>query len=95
MFGPKIGASTFSFSKILGGLSKTIGVANQILPLYKEAKPMIQNAKTALNIIKELGNSTTNRIIKKRNENIKPIKEKINTIQSANLTNSKGPTFFL
>ena len=85
MFGPKITTNTFSFGKILGGLSKTLGVVNQIIPIYKEAKPMIQNAKTAFNIVKEFGNTTTNRIVKTTEKNMKPIKEKINTVKSVNL----------
>ena len=63
MFGPRIGTSTFSFGKLLGGLSKTLGVVNQVIPIYKEAKPIIQNARTAFNLVKELGSTTTNRIM--------------------------------
>lgn len=94
MFGPRLGASSFSFGKLLGGLSKTLGVVNQVIPIYKEAKPIIQNAKTAFGILKEFGSSTTNRIMSNTEKNIKPIKEKINTIKSVNLNSSKGPTFF-
>lgn len=89
-----MGTSTFSVGKILGGLSKTLGVVNQVIPIYKEAKPIIQNAKTAFGIIKELGNSTTNRIMANTEKNVKPIKEKINTINSVNSSLSNGPTFF-
>jgi len=94
MFGPRVGTSTFSFGKILGGISKTLGVVNQVIPIYKEAKPMIQNAKTAFNILKEFGTSTTTRIKTNTEKNMKPIKEKINTIKSVNLSNSNAPTFF-
>lgn len=94
MFGPRIGAPTLSFGKILGGLSKTLGVVNQVIPIYKEAKPMIQNARTAFSLIKELGNTTTNRIMTNKEKNIKSIKEKINTINNVNFTNHNGPTFF-
>ena len=94
MFGPKIATSPFSFGKVLGGLSKTLGVVNQLIPIYKEAKPMIQNAKTAFNIVKEFGSSTTNRVIKTTEKNMKPIKEKINTVKSVNLKNVNVPTFF-
>ena len=86
--------SPFSIGKIVGGLSKTLGVVNQIIPLYKEAKPMIQNAKTAFSLIKEFGNTTTNRVMTNTEKNFKPLKEKINTIQNINLENQKGPTFF-
>jgi len=94
MFGPRLGTSSLSFGKILGGLSKTLGVVNQVIPIYKEAKPMIQNAKTAFSLIKEFGNTTTNRVMTNTEKNFKPLKEKINTIQNINLENQKGPTFF-
>ena len=94
MFGPKIGTSSFSFGKILGGLSKTLGVVNQVIPIYKEAKPMIQNARTAFSLIKEFGSSTTNRIISNTEKNMKPIKDKINQIEKENPITQKGPTFF-
>jgi len=82
--------NTFSFSKLIGGFSKTLGLANQIIPLYKEAKPMIENAKNAISFIKDLGNTTTSKVIEAKEKNIMPIKEKINTPE-----NKKGPTFFL
>ena len=96
MFGPRLGTSTFSFGKILGGLSKTLGVVNQVIPLYKEAKPIIQNAKTAFNLIKEMGSTTTNRIINNTEKNVKQIKESITEINDnkINYGNQKGPTFF-
>ena len=104
MFGPNIPGLTtaagrgLSFGKILGGISKTLGVVNQIIPIYKEAKPMINNAKTALSIVKEFGNSTTNRIMTNKEKNLQPLKQKIKQSQIINSTitypNEKGPTFF-
>lgn len=92
MFGPRIGTSSLSFGKILGGLSKTLGVVNQVIPIYKEAKPMIQNAKTAFSLIKEFGNSATTRVMTNTEKNLKPIKEQINKLNVSE--NKKGPTFF-
>ena len=31
--------NTSTFTKILGGISNTLSIANKALPLYKEAKP--------------------------------------------------------
>lgn len=88
--------NTFSIGKMIGGISKTLNVANQIIPLYKEAKPMIQNAKNAIGLIKEFSNTTTNKVLTNKEKNITPIKEKIEVLQSTNLRqNKKGPTFFL
>ena len=93
MFGPRLG-STFKWGTILSNTHKTLGVINQVIPIYKEAKPMINNARNAINIVKEFSNTTTNKIITNKEKNIKPIKEKINTIKSANLTYGNTPTFF-
>ncbi len=51
MFPGKI-TTGLSFAKILGGLSKALSVANQIIPIYNKAKPMIGNSKKILNILK-------------------------------------------
>ena len=97
MFGTT-NSTPLTFGKVLGGISKTLNVVNQVIPLYKEAKPMIQNAKTAFSIIKEIGNATTTKINQNVEKNVKPIKEKITEISqnnSRNTENKKGPTFFL
>ena len=100
MFGPRAFIPSFSrglpglsLTKVIGGISKTLGVVNEIIPLYKEAKPLVSNARNAINIIKELGNTTTNRVMSKKEENLKPIKEKIASINNS-ISNQKGPTFF-
>ncbi len=90
MFGPRIYPS-LSFRGVIGGLSKTLGIVNQMIPLYKEAKPMINNARNAISIIKEFSNNAPAKIITNTEKNLKPLKEKVNTIS---LNNQKGPTFF-
>lgn len=97
MFNPSPISSTFSIGKIVGGLSKTLGVVNQIIPLYKEAKPMIQNARNAIGIIKEFTNTTTQKVKTNTEKNIGPIKEKVEILKNTNVNtqNKKGPTFFL
>lgn len=42
------------FGSILTGVQKTIGTVNQVVPLYKQIKPMIANGKTFLNIMKSV-----------------------------------------
>ena len=36
--------NSLSLGKIIGGLSKTLNIVNQALPLYKQIKPIISNA---------------------------------------------------
>ena len=50
------GTSKLSFTGILDNASKTINTINQIVPLYQQVKPMFSNAKTALNIFKNVKN---------------------------------------
>ena len=87
MFGPRI--TPFSFSTVLGGLSKTLNVVNQAIPLYKQVTPMISNARKAISLIKEFSNTSINKTLTNINENVKP------TIQShVKIDNKNRPTFF-
>jgi len=96
MFGQPPISNSFSIGKVIGGLSKTLNVVNQVIPLYKEAKPMIQNARNAFSLIKEFTNTTTNKIVNTTNKNMEPIKQKVEILKQSNLEeNKKGPTFFL
>ncbi len=98
MFGPSSFPRVFpslSLGKVVSGISKTLGMVNQIIPIYKEAKPMINNARNAINILKEFSNSTTNRVMSKKEENLNLVKEQIKNMgNKINNSNSKGPTFF-
>lgn len=89
MFGNSMIPKTFSFTKILSGISKTLNVANQIIPLYNQAKPIISNARNILGVLKEF--------------NTKDLAEAKNTIEAKdyeikkedNSSNINAPTFFI
>ena len=88
---PERGLSNlFNIPRIVISLNRTLNVAKQIIPIYKEAKPMIGNLRNAFNKVKNYTNNT-NKIIEHAHENVKPIKEKINTLKNVN---SNNPTFF-
>lgn len=55
----------FTFTKFLSGAYKTLTIANQVIPLYKQVSPMIKNARSAFSIISEI--NKTNKSIKKNN----------------------------
>ena len=57
------GTSAFSFSKILSGLAKTLGVANQVIPLYQQTKPLFKNARTAYELVKGFSSPVTKKKI--------------------------------
>ena len=79
--------NAISLGKVLTGLSKTLGIANQVIPLYQQTKPLLKNMRSAYNLIKTNNKTSTleTNIIK---DGIKP-KEK--TITYPN----NSPQFFL
>lgn len=89
MFGNQMVPRAFSFTKILGGISKTLNVANQLIPLYNQAKPIISNARNILGVLKEFNSkdSVSNKnIIESNDYQIK---------KEDNSSNSNNPTFFI
>lgn len=50
----------FSFSNILNGASKTLGVINQAIPVYNQIRPMWNNAKTMFRVMKEINSNDNN-----------------------------------
>lgn len=94
MFGGKSIMSIFSISKMINGLSRTLNTVNELIPLYKNTKPAIENAKNVFGKVKEFANTNSNKIINKAQENIKPIKKKVNTIKSTNFESINEPVFF-
>lgn len=70
--------NSFSLLKIVSGLSKTLNIANQLIPLYNQMKPMLANGSKILSSLQKKMN-TSNPIIK--------------TIPSS-IPSSSTPTFF-
>ena len=50
-------ASTFTFTGLLNGASKTLGVINQAIPVFYQIKPIINNAKTMYRVAKEINSN--------------------------------------
>ena len=46
--------NSFSLLKIVGGLSKTLNVANQLIPLYKQIKPVLSNSGKILSNLQNI-----------------------------------------
>lgn len=93
MFGNQ---SPLTFTRIIGGLSKTINIANQVIPLYKQAKPLINGFSESKKVIKSLAANFMSDVKKNNNDNNKK-REKIidvnpKSIKEIELPNS--PTFF-
>ncbi len=81
--------------KVIGGISKTLNVANQIIPLYMQAKPMIQNAKSAFSVAKEIMAKPKNSAAQVKTT--LPSKDSIQKKEtgSAVVVNTNNPVFFV
>ena len=78
--------SGYTFTKILNGAYKTLNVANQIIPLYRQVSPMVKNARNAFSIISEINKS--NKSIDNKNNIDNVVKQK----KELSLNN---PVFFI
>lgn len=87
--------SRINFSSILGGTQKTLNTINQVIPLVKQARPMMDNAKTLFRLMSEFNKGdTTTTAATTVNEIKKTVPEE--TVNEVALeSNSNGPTFFL
>lgn len=92
VLGRLFGRTGISISNFFNGTQKVLNIANQTIPLIKQAKPMITNAKTMFKVMNEFKRvekpKEINTINKKNENNI--INNKIN-----NSIMEGGPTFFI
>lgn len=77
-------SNNISLLKIINGLSKTINIANQMLPLYNQIKPIITSSSKMLS---NINNST-------KIETPKQITKKDTLVEVNQKKNSSLPTFF-
>lgn len=63
MSGPRTGLirglSGIKWGAVLTNTQRTLNLVNQAIPIYRQAKPMISNMKTARKIIKVLNNDNS------------------------------------
>lgn len=57
MYGTNVVTSGLTLGKVLTGISKGLTIANQVIPLYQQAKPMINNARKVMSVLKEMNTS--------------------------------------
>ena len=92
MFGTNVISSGLTLTKVLGGISKGLSIANQVIPLYQQAKPMIQNARKVMSVLGELNKSNGNKNNKTNKTTVEvPAKEKTETFK---VQPSNSPVFF-
>ncbi len=90
MFGTNTLSRGLSLGKILNGLSKTLSIANQAIPIYEQVKPMVGNAKKLFSLVKEFKNTPVEKETKP-NHHQKTIKKEL---PSKPQVNSSLPVFF-
>lgn len=80
-------SSGITLAKVLSGLSKTINIAKEVIPLYESVKPMIGSAKYLPKILNSLNRGS------KVSESTKEVNSSTikTTIESSLINN---PTFF-
>lgn len=88
LFSRLLGGSGITFKGILSGTERALNFANQAIPLVKEVRPMIGNAKTVFKVMNEFKKvekpiSTSNNVT--NNSSINEVNEAIE---------NNGPTFF-
>lgn len=84
-----LGGKTLSFTNILNGTQQVLNIANQTIPLVKQAKPVFGNMKTMFKIMNEFKKNDGN-----KNKNYNANNNEKNTIINSNINNTIGPTFF-
>lgn len=95
MLGRLFGKTGISISNFLNGTQKVLNIANQTIPLVKQIKPVVGNAKTVFKVMSEFKkiNIPTNNNNTISNVSNESIQNDINSnIQFQ--TNEEGPTFF-
>lgn len=87
-------ASTFTFSGLLNGASKTLGVINQAIPVFYQVKPIINNAKTMYRVAKEI-NSNDRKNTNTNNSNNNNSNNNTSTNNVSNNNDVNKPNFFI
>lgn len=94
MFGTNV-TSGFTLTKVLGGISRGLSIANQVIPLYQQVKPMVQSAKKVIGVLGELNkksnsNNSSSNATNKTTVEVTP-KEKTEPIR---IQSTNNPVFF-
>ena len=99
------GGSGLTFGTILNGTQRALNFANQAIPLVKQVRPMIGNAKTMFKVMNEFKRTEKPNQNKSLNNNENKntnytdqdnnINNEYTEVENINISNSDGPTFFI
>lgn len=103
LFSRLLGGRSITLGGILNGTQRALNFANQAIPLVKQIRPMIGNAKTMFRVMNEFKrtespkqNVRVNKVQNNLNSNINNNENLKETIQNDNyISSDEGPTFFI
>ena len=90
LLGRLFGNTGASIGNFLNGTQKILNIANQTIPLVKQVKPMIGNAKTMFRVMNEFKKADKPKTIEKQVNNSQP-----DQIIETTKTDNQGPKFFI
>lgn len=99
LLGRLFGRTGISIGNFLNGTQRILNIANQTIPLVKQVRPMIGNAKTMFKVMNEFKKTDKQQLIMPEIEKKDNKIEHINNIEPQNsnnqIQNNDGPIFFL
>jgi len=86
-----------SFGRIISGTERALNFANQAIPLVKQVRPIIGNAKTMFKVMNEFKRQEKPMSSTKNYSTNNTINSEMNNIQTKNSNNilNNEPTFFI
>ena len=103
LFSRLLGGRSITLGGILNGTQRALSFANQAIPLVKQIRPMVGNAKTMFKVMNEFKrtenpkqNVRVNNVQNNLNNNVNNNENLKETIQNNTyISNDEGPTFFI
>ena len=93
LLGRLFGSAGVSIGNFLNGTQKVLNIANQTIPLVKQVRPMIGNAKTVFKVMNEF--KKVNIPTSQSNTNVNFEINNAEVIEENNVITEEGPTFFV
>lgn len=97
LFSRLLDGNGITLGGILNGTQRALNFANQAIPLVKQVRPMIGNAKTMFKVMNEFKRveKPKQNLSKKSTNNIANIKQEETIIENNYTSTDEGPTFFI
>ena len=92
---PGVARTGLTLPKVLGGIQKTLNIANQVIPLYVQVKPIIKNAQSAFSVAKGLLATPSTNQTTPSNLPSKAQTQDTKKQEEPPVTYSNNPVFFL